>query len=853
MKYRHFIKPFIITCAVIAALFMVGLIGTPYLIDLGLERWIASQGPEIGQVENIDFNPFNGRLSMDNLVVETQSGRTLNITHASLKFSWRQLFKKQLYLSELVLRDTFMLVDHLEETGLRVGGLILRELLGSQEKSDAPGWEVGIGVFELQDARIEYDTPEFVATYSIDRYSLSGLETWNRDKSVDMEFTGRINESPIRVKAEVKPLAVVKSWKGNIILENVSLELFVKLEGLQEYAPSGDLDLDLDLDVRMHEDATIALAADGEVTVKQLHGRYEKYGMRQEQIAWKGSITGGRAAEEGVKLAFDGQLTGSDLEIDAGTTSLQFILGAIDWQGKAEVNQQKEDISVIMKAGMVANDIKAYDRKNDIGLLGLEKLNLSGIVISGLDDIQVEQIDLQNLRLVENNNETGKEAPKDTPPFLHTAVVEISSTRLQGGNDVSIDNLNLQDITAFVRRDQDGNWQALPPMQASPETLPEQPLSVSDETVGGGGPLKFRIGKLQATGKNKILFRDESLQQPFVKTLHINELELVDINTAEPTAITGFNVKGQAGDYGTFKFDGTAKPAEKPITLDMKGAIGALDMPPFSSYTAKAIGYNVVSGQMDADITIKIDRGMMDGNFDLHMRNLEVAQVNPEKMPEVDKQMKVPLGSALSMLRNKKDEISLDLKLQGDITKPEFGIQDAINQALAKAMQFASLSYLKYTLQPFGTYIAIAEVVGKAGKQMSKVGLDPVLFPAAEIVLDETANQYLGKIKELLNNRPKIRIELCGRAVEKDRAALIEQRLTAQKKVAEKSGQQQLAPAEDITIPDEVLLDFARERAELVKESLVQQQGIEHERIYLCLPEIDNSADKEPYVEMRLD
>jgi autotransporter translocation and assembly factor TamB len=288
MKYRRFIKPLIITCAVIAALFLVGLIGTPYLIDLGLERWIASQGPEIGQVENIDFNPFTGRLSMDNLVVETQSGRTLNISHAYLQFSWKQLFKKQLYLSELVLRDTFMLVDHLEESGLRVGGLILSELLGSQKKSDAPGWEVGIGVFELQDARIEYDTKEFVATYSIDKYSLSGLETWDKEKPVDMQLAGRINESPIRVKAEVKPLAAVKSWKGNIILENVALELFAKLEGLQKYAPSGALDLDLDLDVQMHEDAAISLAAAGKVTVKQLLGRYEEYRLRQEQIAWQG-------------------------------------------------------------------------------------------------------------------------------------------------------------------------------------------------------------------------------------------------------------------------------------------------------------------------------------------------------------------------------------------------------------------------------------------------------------------------------------------------------------------------------------------------------------------------------------
>jgi hypothetical protein len=276
-------------------------------------------------------------------------------------------------------------------------------------------------------------------------------------------------------------------------------------------------------------------------------------------------------------------------------------------------------------------------------------------------------------------------------------------------------------------------------------------------------------------------------------------------------------------------------------------------MVPFSSYTGKTIGYNVTSGQMDADITMEIDKGIMDGIFDLRMRNLEVAQVDPEKMPEIDNQMDVPLGSALAMLRNKKDEIKLKLELKGDIKSPGFGIQDAINQALAKAMKFATLSYLKFTLQPFGTYIAIAEVVGKAGKEMSKVGLDPVIFQAGEIVLDETSKQYLEKIKEVLDNRPKLRIELCGRAVAKDRTALIERRLATQKKDAEKSGQKQEAKAEEITVSDDVLIDFAKERAKLFKESLVKQHSIDHERIFLCLPEIDESPEKDPYVELLLD
>jgi hypothetical protein len=76
MKFDFFKKTLIITLALIVGFFLAVLIGTPYLIDMGLERWIASQGPEIGKVDNIDFNPFSGRLSMDNLVVETKGGRT---------------------------------------------------------------------------------------------------------------------------------------------------------------------------------------------------------------------------------------------------------------------------------------------------------------------------------------------------------------------------------------------------------------------------------------------------------------------------------------------------------------------------------------------------------------------------------------------------------------------------------------------------------------------------------------------------------------------------------------------------------------------------------------------------------
>jgi hypothetical protein len=256
---------------------------------------------------------------------------------------------------------------------------------------------------------------------------------------------------------------------------------------------------------------------------------------------------------------------------------------------------------------------------------------------------------------------------------------------------------------------------------------------------------------------------------------------------------------------------------------------------------------------MDADITMKIDKGVMDGIVGLRMRNLEVARLDPEKTPDIENRLDMPLGSALAMLRNKKDEINLELELQGDIKSVEVGFQDVINQALAKAMKLASLSYLKYTLQPFGTYLAIAEVVGKAGKKMSRIGLEPLAFAAGETGLDETAGSYLEKIGALLENRPQLKIEVCGMAAAKDRTAVVEQVAAAREKEAGKNGRKGKAAAEEIVISDERLLELAEERAKLAKEAMITKHAIAHERIFLCHPEIDADPAGEPRVVLRLD
>jgi hypothetical protein len=355
-------KNVIIILGVTVSLFAAVLVGTPFLFDLGLERWIVSRGMEVGRVGNIDFNPFTGRLVLDNLVVEARSGRTLSIAKVSLAFSWKQLFKRRLYLKELALHDAYMLVDKAGESVFRAGGFILPEPAAPQ-KEDKPGWDMGIGVLTLQNATIAYDTPELGATLHLDQYSLKGLETWDREKKVRMALRGRVNESTLEVRAEGRPLAPVKTWKGRIVLEGGPLELFAKMEELREYSPAGFVDLELELEAQANEDNSMAFAVGGTAALRQFHAVYGNRELQQEQLSWQGRLEGERSAAKGFDLALEGELNGTRLVVDDSASALHLLLGAFSWQGKARLGGQPEKLSLHMEADLAVSDFEAADGK----------------------------------------------------------------------------------------------------------------------------------------------------------------------------------------------------------------------------------------------------------------------------------------------------------------------------------------------------------------------------------------------------------------------------------------------------------------------------------------------------------
>jgi len=270
-------------------------------------------------------------------------------------------------------------------------------------------------------------------------------------------------------------------------------------------------------------------------------------------------------------------------------------------------------------------------------------------------------------------------------------------------------------------------------------------------------------------------------------------------------------------------------------------------LPLLSPYVIQNTGYSFISGEMQADIPLKINQNNLNGAINLTLYNPKVKSVktpDPEKEEKGKIQLSMSLDSALKLLRDKQNNVNLNIPISGDISDPKFSVADSVNKVLAQTLQTSALSYLKFMLGPYGIGISLAEM---AVEHASKIRLNPILFEPGSADLDEAAIDYLKRVGAILKEHPEAQVVVCGVAAESDRAALSGE----SDKGDENKTRPQKEPAASAST-DAALVALAKNRTKRIEDKLVNVHGIAVKRIIKCKSEIDKSADAKPRVDLEI-
>ncbi|MBT8122526.1 MAG: DUF748 domain-containing protein, partial [Gammaproteobacteria bacterium] len=448
------------------------------------------------------------------------------------------------------------------------------------------------------------------------------------------------------------------------------------------------------------------------------------------------------------------------------------------------------------------------------------------------------------------------------------AIVTLGGLELDTANvaqdRIALGQLTVRDLVTGLRRNKAGKWQVVEVLDSlqqpakSTETTETAETAEPPEQAAQPGSRTISIESIAVTGDSAISMQDASVQPVFETNLVITAADIGRIDSASPAVDTPVKLAARTGKHSRIDFTGTVRPFADRPTLDLKGEFKAVALTDVSPYTVDALGYALKSGHLDADSTIKIDKGILDVSNKLTIRGLELSGVDNASREKFDKQIAMPIDTALNMLRDKHDNITLDLLVDGDIDNPNFDFSDVIMTAVSKAIRKGSMTYLSLALQPYGALISIARMAGDAA---SRVRLDPVVFSGGGDALPGESNAYLEKVAGILKNRPELIIKICGIASEQDRLALggpVYASPTAGGRLPDTVIE--VAPAgptpgggavpAGVGMTDEQLLALADGRAAAVKDFLVTSHGVSASRLVACQPALETAADSQARVDL---
>lgn len=851
-----FLNPWLLASGLLLLLVVMVLIAIPYAISYGAKQWILENGGHRVQVEDVDFNPFTATLALKGVQVQVDEETTLDIGNAGVGLAWTPLFQHRAHVRAINLEDFSINIERDESGAIRIGGVIPPE---SEEevgeiKSEVP-WEIGIDQVTLANCEIEYRDPQFQTAATINKLTLGELAHWTPEKTATLHLDGLIDDSAVKFEGQISPFAAQPGGSGRLQLSDLQLEKFVSFAKPALTTLAGTLSIDSKIGGQQDQNNILNVTQEGTISAGSLSIVTGTESITNENIDWDGSVTAAVATESGtVQLQTDGTLRLDKIVLALPQRNDLLIRNdATAWKGTVKFDNSYQAV-VAVSGDLELHEIHATAEKRNINLIDLQTLTANTIVMDALDQITIAEIDIKALTLAGESTPDG--ATGDGDSLNHIPDLSIAGLRYNGDAGLSIDAITETDVSAIISRDSDGQWNAARLVDVlaklggtdaesgeNADTTPKAAESDQAQAGAAGEKAGVRIGHWLATGNNTLTFRDSSAVPPFETTLNISKLEATEIDSHKPDNPSPITIEGSIGKHTAVNMSGTLSPFAEPVGYNLKGKIDALELPPLSSYTASQMGFELDSGQLDAEFGIKAEQGKLEGNTDLTIRQLDIGSVDDKRMAEMESSLSVPLDVALSMLRDDNNVIHLEVPFSGTPDSPDFDASDAINQALASALKQGSMTYLTMALQPYGTLITVAKY---AGEQATKVRLNPIEFEPGLSALDSSDFDYLAKVAGILKERPKIDIKICGAAVQADRTALIRQ--TAASSSSKKDAKSAPDPAQ---IPDAQLVKLAEQRDDVVKDHLIEKQGVSAKRLVACEANLDlKEADAKPRADL---
>ncbi len=782
----------------------------PVAIQYAISYFLKDQGATSAQVEDINLNLFSGTFELTNLTMQVKDNSSAHIGHIYTNLNMLDLISSKIVIDELKLEDVTVDIQRAPDGIIRINGLMLPSSgtteAGNPPNDDTDSKAVAFAVNTLSMDRllVNYQEAEFQQQLTLNELKLSDVKSWEPASTANLSANMTLNQSPVNLSAKLNLFEKARKFKGQLSLQSLAFAPYAKF--YRDYLTDlqGALSLTARFDLVM--DGQLTGQIENNLELANLDLQYQRIHQQVEHISWQGNTK--------IQADYQPEIQGQ-LKIQNSSTS---------------------------------------DTEQQYQVASFSELDLSALQYNS-ERLSIGRINLQNYQL----NHQGEQQE-----LLRLADLGVEGLDFQPQQpSIAIKQVTLSQPVIQVTLEKDKKVKQLTPLLATINALspPSSKVTADSEkqsasTEKADKQLLLKIDSFSLTEPGSIDFEDLSVAPNYKTKLTLNTLE---VNNISSTEAADFKLNLRHADYTTIDIQGSGLLLDPTQQISMTAHIKQLDLPPITSYTSAAMGYGMKSGVIDSDIDLKILKKEINSLIDLKIDSIEVIETHPETSQQVTSASGMSIDLAVSTLKDDNNIIDLKLPIKGNLDEPNFDLSLIMNKALGKAMQSASLSYLKYALQPFGSLVTIFNLAKAAAEH---IALPPVVFKANSLEMLDEQQDLLDKVVKVLQQRPQLKIKACGVSSLADQQAIKEQLIKVEIEKLKK--QQQAKDKKDATekkdqeivIPEAVIQQqmntLANERSARVKAYFLEKGNLKPERILNCLSSSNIEKNSQPTVDLQI-
>ncbi|MBN2606976.1 MAG: DUF748 domain-containing protein [Thiotrichales bacterium] len=610
----------------------------------------------------------------------------------------------------------------------------------------------------------------------------------------------------------------------------------------------------------VHKDQSLQVKADESLAIQNTALKQKDNQLAIDDLQWKGQVETQKEAETALNVDGAMQLAG----ISLSQKSLTLHGKALAWQGNTHLDipsKPKQKLKLKTQGKIAMDEWALKNAQKDLLMSSFENLD-SQVGFALPLSVSVKDFSLDNITVAQFQHGKTKQ---EHLPLAQLKSFNLKHFNLAGTDKIGVGKVDVDSLKVNLDFDENKHIHQLDALMASlPIDHAKKQATTRSKTDKKAKPssLQLTFDGLDFKGQNRIELLTHATQPAMHKNINIQTLSIGKLSYHRPNRSTPIRLLATIDKYTKVDIKGTAKPLTKKVNMDVATRIHDMDLYSFSPLIKRDLGYRIQSGSLNLTSDVKVKDDMLTSKnhvlligFDMEADDSGQTQTKAQSGENAVSKTANEAGGLMSatalkfglnMLRDSRDNIDLDLPVNGDLSDPGFDATSAINVALRNALTGGTKLALTLALQPYG---AIAMATSYAYNQANKIQFQSVSFVGGKNELSTGMPEYLNKMGKLLKEKKQITLKVCGYYTQQDVDLLTAEIRTndtsktddeenGQSQQQKQTGQQPLSEQAQMQL-NQQLYELAKSRQRLVKDWLVEKGGIDPSRLTTCHPELE--------------